>query len=292
MERIGLIQVDGKYSLPLMKISAFHKSIGDHVEWANPLLKYDKVYIAKIFDFTPDFNTCLQSDEIIKGGTGYDLKNKLPKQIENIYPDYSLYNSNVAYGFLTRGCPRNCDFCIVTQKEGQCSVKVSDLHGFWKDQKEIKLLDPNLLACKDRLDLLDQLIHSGAYVDFTQGLDIRLMNDEIINKIKQIKLKVVHFAWDQEKNSKNILDNLQHFKEETQINIRKAKVYVLTNYNTDFDFDLYRVYKLRELGFDPYIMIYDKYNAPRQVRLLQRWVNNKILFRVCHRFEDYNPKLA
>src|SRR5690606_4285826 len=114
-------------------------------------------------------------------GTGYDLDNKLPPEIENIYPDYSLYNiKNTAYGFLTRGCPRNCPFCIVGKKEGLKSYQVADLKQFWNRQREIVLLDPNLLACKNRIELLQQLIDSGAWVDFTQGLDIRLMTDDVI----------------------------------------------------------------------------------------------------------------
>ena len=115
--RIGLIDVDGHNfpNLALMKISAWHKKQGDNVEWGIPMLEYDKVYLAKVFTDSDDFNTVIHANEIIKGGTGYDLKNELPAEIESIYPDYSLYNiTDTAYGFLTRGCPRNCPFCMVT----------------------------------------------------------------------------------------------------------------------------------------------------------------------------------
>ena len=155
--KIGLIDVDGHNfpNLPLMKISAYHKQCGDKVEWVNLFEHYDRVYMSKVFTFTPDFEYCINADEIIKGGTGYDLHNKLPTEIENIYPDYSIYPEyNEAYGFLTRGCPRNCDFCIVGTKEGLCSRKVANLDYFWNGQKVIKLLDPNLLACKEHIDLL------------------------------------------------------------------------------------------------------------------------------------------
>jgi len=155
--KIGLIDVDGHNfpNLPLMKISAFHKSFGDDVEWFFPLNQYDRVYISKVFDFTPDYEMCIQADEIIKGGTGYGLENKLPYEIENIYPDYELYGiKNIAYGFLTRGCPRGCKFCIVGQKEGLKSIQVAELGQFWRGQREIKLLDPNLLACENSINLL------------------------------------------------------------------------------------------------------------------------------------------
>ena len=287
--KIGLIDVDSHNfpNLALMKISAYHKAKGDQVEWAIPMLKYDIVYQSKVFDFTPDENTCIQCEQLIKGGTGYDLVNKLPQEIETIYPDYALYGEKKAYGFLTRGCPRNCPFCIVGKKEGLKSVQVADLRQFWNGQQEVVLLDPNMLACPERLELLRQLVDSKAWIDFTQGLDIRLMTDDAVELIKQIRVKMLHFAWDRKKDSDIIIRNLIAFKKATNIDMRKARVYVLTNYETDFEFDLYRVYKLKELGYDPYIMIYDKAKASKRLKLLQRWVNNKFIFRVCERFEDY-----
>ena len=295
--KIGLIDVDGHNfpNVALMKISSWHKSQGDEVEWAIPLVHYDRVYISKVFDFTPDFITCINADEIIKGGTGYGLENKLPLEIECMYPDYNLYGiKDIAYGFLTRGCPRACNFCIVGQKEGICSHKVADLSQFWNGQKKIKLLDPNLLAAKEHIELLEQLIESKAYVDFTQGVDIRLTNSENIEKIRKINIDVLHFAWDKQKDEEIILNKLKEFKDITGFGYRKLKVYMLTNFDTTFEYDLHRIYTLKEMGYDPYVMIYDKENAPRQIRLLQRWVNNKIIFRSgsAERFEDFNEKIG
>ena len=131
---IGLIDVDGHNfpNLALMKISAWHKSKGDHVEWCVPIMHYDRVYQSRVFDdiYSRDIDWIPQADEIIKGGTGYGLDNQLPNEIENMYPDYSLYpklTHDTAYGFLTRGCPRNCDFCLVGDKEGLRSRKVACL---------------------------------------------------------------------------------------------------------------------------------------------------------------------
>lgn len=294
--KIGLINVDDHNfpNLALMKISAWHKAQGDEVEWFFGFNQYDKVYMSKVFTFTDDFQQCINAKEIIRGGTGYDLKNKLPEEIENMFPDYSLYGVKEAYGFLTRGCPRGCNFCIVGEKEGKCSYKVSDLKQFWNGQKEIKLLDPNLLAAKEHLELLDQLIESKSWIDITQGFDIRLTNPKNIEKIKRLKIKMLHFAWDKEKDEEIILEKLRQFKELTGLNHRKLGVYMLTNYDTTFEYDLYRVYKLKELGYDPYVMIYDKQNAPRQIRLLQRWVNNKIIFRSgsAETYEEYNSKIG
>ena len=291
---IGLIDVDSHNfpNLALMKISAWHKKRGDTVEWAFPLAKYDIVYQSKVFDdtYSPDIEWIPQAEKIVKGGTGYGLDNKLPDEIEHIYPDYSLYpnlTDNTAYGYLTRGCPRHCDFCIVGDKEGLRSIRVADLSEFWDGQRYIKLLDPNMLACREHMDLLRQLIDSGAYVDFTQGLDIRLTNEENITAINHLKLKEIHFAWD------NPRDNLES-KFEFYTRYAKHKphgkygtVYILTNHGTTMQENLYRVYILRDLGFDPYIMIYDKPNAPREIRDLQRWCNNRRIFRSCQKFEDY-----
>lgn len=291
--KIGLIDVDGHNfpNLALMKISAYHKSSGDQVEFWNGLEHYDKVYMSKVFTFTKDINYIIQADEVIKGGTGYDLQNKLPCEIEHQYPDYELYNiKNTAYGYLTRGCPRGCEFCIVKDKEGQKTVKVADLGEFWKGQKEIKLLDPNLIACSEWKELMQQLIDSNAWVDFTQGIDIRLMTEEKAYMINQLKIKMLHFAWDNYEFS--TYEKLNEFRPMLKFDFRRLRVYVLTNFNTTHEQDLERIYKLKELGYDPYIMIYDKYNAPIETRYLQRWVNNKIIFRTCNKFEDYNHKIG
>lgn len=294
---IGLIDVDGHNfpNLALMKISAWHKSKGDNVEWCVPLFHYDVVYQSKVFDetYSEDIDYTPSADKIIKGGTGYGLGNTLPDEIEHMYPDYSLYpelTKDTAYGFLTRGCPRGCAFCIVAKKEGRMSYKVANLSEFWDGQKHIKLLDPNLLACKERNELLQQLIRSKAYVDFTQGLDIRFTSDEVINLINQVKVKEIHFAWD------NAKDDLKPYFERYK-SLAKHKphgnygtVYCLTNFDSSMDENLYRIYTLRDLGFNPYVMVYDKPNAPTEIRHLQRWCNNRKIFRSCPDFNDYDRK--
>lgn len=155
--KIGLIDVDGHNfpNLALMKLSAWHKSEGDTVEWHWGFDHYDRVYKSKVFDcnYTADVDDPVNCDEIICGGTGYGLDNKLPAGIEHTRPDYSLYpelTQDTAYGFLTRGCPRGCEFCIVSKKEGYAVFKEADLSEWWNGQKYIKLLDPNITACRER----------------------------------------------------------------------------------------------------------------------------------------------
>lgn len=289
---VGLIDVDGHNfpNLCLMKISAWHKGNGDHVEWWDGFAHYDRLYMSKVFttEYSPDVLEPVNADEIIKGGTGYGLDNNLPDEIEHAYPDYSLYPAyeGTAYGFLTRGCPRGCAFCIVGRKEGLCSHKVADLSEFWKDQKEIKLLDPNLLACREHLDLLAQLRKSGAWIDFTQGLDVRMITPDNVAILNSIKTKMLHFAWDNP--DQDLTKYFRKFNELTTCkDDRKKRVYVLTNFGSTHEQDLYRIYTLRGLGFDPYVMVYNKSAAPKTTRRLQRWCNSKFIFRAEPDFAKY-----
>lgn len=311
--RIGLIDVDSHNfpNLALMKISAYHKSKGDSVEFvADGLTFYDKVYVAKVFGEEYSQMPMLQvnAKEVIFGGTGFaitvedgkevyhkDRDKDLPYEIEHQYPDYSLYpdlTKNKAYGFLTRGCCNDCSFCVVSKKEGRCSVKVADLSEWWNGQKEIVLLDPNILACRDRVDLLQQLIDSNAKVDFNQGLDARFVTTEIAEMLKQIKTKIWHFAFDFMKNEKQILKGLKTFVDIVKPNPRNAIVYVLTNYDTTFVEDFRRIDLVRSIGLSPDVRVYRKESLPKRhiTRDLQRWCNNRFVFRSCE-FWDYAPRV-
>lgn len=305
--RIGLIDVDGHNypNLPLMKLSAWHKQQGDHVEWYLPLISghMDKVYMSKVFSFSPDYEFPIDANEVIKGGSGYAIhlvdgkevydktKDKpLPPEIEHIYPDYSIYNiTDTAYGFLTRGCPRQCDFCHVKSKEGIRSHKVADLNEFWAGQENIVLCDANILACCEWKDLLQQLIDSKATVDFNQGLDIRLITEQKAEMLNKIKVKTLHFAWDKYSDKDIIVPKLKMFAEKTRIQNRKMIVYCLCNFDTSIEEDFDRIYTLRNLGYSPYIMIYDKEHLPKGHVLFKiaRWCNNHILFWKIKTFEEY-----
>lgn len=307
--KIGLIDVDGHNfpNLALMRISAYHKAKGDDVEWWwSDLIHYDIVYMSKIFSdaYSRDVPEPMNADRIIKGGTGYCIslvdgkevfdKSKntaLPSEIEQCFPDYSIYPQfDFAVSMISRGCPRGCLFCHVAAKEGRCSVKVADVSDFWNGQKEIVSLDPNITACKEKRELFRQYRETGAKVDFSQGLDIRLLDDADIDDLNGMRLKNVHFAWDDAK--EDLTEKFKNYakKAKHKPHGEYGAVYVLTNYNSTIEEDLYRIYTLRDLGYAPDVRIYNKPNAPREIRLLQRWCNNRIIFNSVRNFRNYDPK--
>lgn len=307
--KIGLIDVDSHNfpNLPLMKLSAWHKQQGDEVGWYDPwqgiLEPYDKAYMSKVFSFTPDYQAPIYASEILKGGSGYciELENgkevyhaerdeNLPNEIEHIYPDYSLYGiTDTAYGFLTRGCPRACSFCHVAEKEGRCSYKVADLDEFWEGQKNIVLCDPNILGCKDHKSLLQQLLDSKARIEFNQGLDIRLITDSNIDLVRQLKIKIIHVAYDRWQDGAAVEPALKMFMESTGYDHHKVMCYILVNHDSTIEQDLYRINLCRELDIQPFPMIYDKANCAPIYRQMQRWCSPFIFWRV-PTFKEYLKK--
>ena len=308
-KKIGLISVDGHNfpNLALMRISAFHKAQGDEVEWwQGNMFHYDKVYMSKVFSdaYSPPMEDPVNADEVIKGGTGFcislgadgkehfdESKNvKLPDEMEKMFPDYSIYPEYpFAVSMTSRGCPRGCAFCHVAAKEGRCSVKVANVSDFWRagGQTEIKVLDPNITACREKRDLMAQYRETGVWLDFTQGLDIRCLNDADIEDINAMKIKDIHFAWDNPEDElagkfKWYAENAKH-----KPHGKYGTVYVLVGFNSTMEQNLRRVYTLHDLGYDPYVMVYDKPHAPKELRRLQRWVNNIRIFWKCKRWEDY-----
>lgn len=302
--KIGLIDVDGHNfpNIPLMKLSAYHKAKGDQVEWYQPLLTghCDIVYIAKVFSFSRDYGYPIDADQIIKGGTGYRIRLEdgvekwggadvcLPEEVEHMYPDYGLYRiTDTAYGFLSRGCPRGCFFCHVKSKEGTKAHKVADLSEFWKGQKNIEICDPNILACPDAEDLLQQLADSKAKVNINQGIDARLLTENKIKLLRKIHMKQYHFAWDQPKDEDKIVPKLRMFAAIKKTDLHNVIVYCLVNFRSTLEEDFHRIYTIREIGIQPYVMIYDKEHCDPIYRKMQRWVNAPQIFWTTPRFEDY-----
>ena len=312
--RIGLIDVDmesrGKMTfpnLPLMKISAWHKERGDTVEWYTPLLSghMDMVYMARVFndEYTHDYLWPVDADQIIKGGSGYaisvdengmehydpQLDQPLPYTVEHIYPDYSIYGiTDTAYGFLTKGCPRGCDFCHVQYMQGRIVHEHAPLSEFWSGQENIVLYDPNLTASRNYFKHMQELADSRAYVDFSQGLDARLLTKEKIEAMNAVRWKRVHFAWD--KPDEDMRADLERIAKYMKCCDRKhVTVYVLTNFQSTHQQDLERVMFIRGLDMTPFVMIYNKSNAPKITKQLASWVNNPYRFWSTPSFDDYQP---
>ena len=281
-KRVAIINVDSKMpNLALMKLSAWHKKQGDAVELYVPLFQYDVAYASKVFDDTPDMAGYWPECEIIKGGTGYDIKTEMAPEIECMRPDYELFRVPYAMGFTTRGCIRNCEFCVVPEKEGTIRP-VADIYDFWNGQKELMLLDNNLTAEPEHFKrILHQLITERIFTSFSQGLDIRLIDDEKAALLKQVRLwrkKRIHFAFDfvaMEPAVRKGIFELTH----AGINPDDLTFYVLIGFNTTPDEDLYRVELLRSLKVSPFVMPFNR-RDPYQ-RRFARWVNHKATFHTC-----------
>lgn len=249
------------------------------------------------------------------GGSGYaiwledgrevyhtEMDSPLPDETESIYPDYSIYpeytgyggklSKQTAYGFLTRGCPRGCAFCHVAPKEGRCSHKVADVSQFWHGQGTIRLSDPNILACKDAPELLQQLIDTKAKIDFNQGLDARLLTPEKAELLASMNLLLPHFAMDTAESIEPVSRGLRYYVEackkiKGRWNWRNAKVYCLTNFDTTHEQDMERIKAIQDCECWPYVMIYNKPSAPKITRRLQRWTNNAIAYGKSHDFNAF-----
>jgi len=280
--KIGLIDVDSRIpNLALMKISAYHKVKGDSVKFYDPLFdKPDLAYASKIFDFT-DKPLYMPGCKVIWGGTGYNVKTKLPDEMENILtPDYSIYPScDYSIQMFSRGCIRNCPFCVVNSKEGDIRpIEHLDLN---PKGSHIEVLDNSFFANPEWKKAAEQLLKWGQPVNF-HGIDIRILTEEhayYLNKIKQYKQ--IHIAWDNPKD--DLVPQLQ--KVIQWIKPYKLMCYVLIGYWSTPEEDLYRVEALRKLNVDPFAMPFDRKDSYQ--RRFARWVNHKAIWKTVP-WEEYS----
>jgi len=293
--KIGLFDIDSKYhNLALMKLSTWHKSFGDQIEMYNPLMKktYDRVYVSKIFSRHNIEEGYIPENSII-GGSGFSLKTVLPYDIEHIKPDYPLYNLDYSLGFTTRGCIRNCKFCVVPEKEGKIKEHAEVEEFLNPKSNVVVLLDNNFLALPSHIKKLQKYIKKGWRMDFNQGLDARLINKENANLLARIKYKeMIRFAWDNIKDESEIIKGLKLIIE-AGIKPRNITVYVLIGYDTSFEEDIYRVNRLRNINdgekrnsIKAYVMNYNNSLKSRKYKDFMRWVNNPWIFKSCT-WEEY-----
>ena len=294
---IGILAVDSNYpNLALMKISSYHKLQKDQVEWYNPFNHYDKVYMAKIFSFTEDYQQWItNADHIEKGGTGYDISKVLPSEIDYMVPDYSLYNldDKTAYGFLTRGCPNKCKWCIVPQKEGKIAPYMDIEEIAVNNRKNIILMDNNVLASEYGLQQIEKIIRLKLRVDFNQGLDARLVTDEVARLLAKVKwIKRIRFGCDTPgqiaecERATALIDKYGY----------KGEYFFYCILLNDFKESFERINHWRYKGsrFLPHAQPYRDFNNPRQIipkwrNDLAGWAYKKQVFRSCE-FRDFMPR--
>lgn len=277
--KIALHDCDSKMpNLALMKLSAYHKLKGDHVEWFLSYFKYDKIYSSKVFSYTP-LDSFLP-DEAIKGGSGYSLKTKLVDNIEHICPDYSLYKMDYSMGFTTRGCHRKCKFCIVPEKEGLI-IGHAEIDEFTR-HKKLVLLDNNILASEHGIQQLEKVANKKIKLDLNQGMDIRILaNDKaLINLIKKIKwVRFIRFAFDSIKNKKAVLDGIDKLLK-AGIKPYRLFFYCLID---DLQESLERINILRSFGVDVFAQPFIDFKTGKikssDHKRMARWVNHKAIFK-------------
>lgn len=295
---IGLLAVDSNYpNLALMKISNFYKKKGDTVEWYNPFSSYDIVFMSKIFSFTPDYRQYITNTDIIKkGGTGYDIKECLDPKVEYIQPDYYIYPSipkNMAYGFLTRGCPNRCKWCVVPQKEGNIKPYMDIEEIAIDGRNNIILMDNNILASEYGLSQIEKIIKLNLKVDFNQALDARLVTHDIAKILAKVKwIKRIRFGCDTPsqigdcERAISLIDKYGY----------KGEYFFYCILMNSFKESFERVnhWRLKGRRFLPFCQPYRDINNPKQIILqwqkdLASWADKRQVFRACE-FEDFDPR--
>lgn len=295
---VALLAVDSNYpNLALMKVSSWHKSQGDTVEWYNPFDTYDRLYMAKVFSFTPDYGFVIANvrGEVVRGGTGYDIRSSLPGDMDRLQPDYSLYpavDSRTSYGFLTRGCPNRCRWCVVPQKEGGIRpyMDVDDitLHG---ERPYAVLMDNNVLACDYGLSQLEKIAERGYHVDFNQGLDARLVTLDVARLLARVKwIKRIRFGCDTTAQIVECERAIQLVRQAGYkgefflycILIDFAESYHRLNYWRKYKYVLPHAQPYRDLN-NPHQRI------PQWQKDMAHWADRKELYRSCD-FKDFSPR--
>lgn len=295
---IGLIAVDSDYpNLALMKISAWHKSQGDLVEWYNPFDQYDIVYMSKIFSFTPDYGQWITNTKHIrKGGTGYDLYSALPEEMEFVTPDYSIYPSidnKTAYGFLTRGCPNKCKWCVVPRKEGNIRPYMDVDDVAVDGRTNLVLMDNNVLACDYGLEQIQKIIDCGYRVDFNQALDARLVTDNIAKLLAKVRwIDVIRFGCD---TPRQIEECEEAMKMIDSYRKNPAQYLMYTMIGNDFDEALNRLsywktFKRVRIVAQPFRDVDNPHQiVPQWQKDMARWAMRREIYTTCE-FKDYEPR--
>jgi hypothetical protein len=241
-------------NLALMKLSAYYKKIGHEVYLNFPLIKADLTFASCVFTWHKDGAIGLMPDVTI-GGPGIDLASQLPEKAEHIMPDYDLYpDVTFSLGFTSRGCSRKCPWCIVPKKEGDIKPWAR-IYEFWnRRHRGIVLLDNNILASPTWRLTMDDLISEDVWVDFNQGLDIRLVTDEVADYLRQLRARQLRFAFDNIADEAAVRSGIKLLLD-AGINSRKLSFYILYGFGSDRT-AIKRLKVLEEFNVDIYPMAY------------------------------------
>ncbi len=280
-----LIQVDGKWpNLALMKLSAWHKKRGDEV-YKGSCKTPDFVYISCIFPQNRSkalgMAKFYPNAKVSFGGVGLDLKSKLPYDIEHTMPDYSLYGSDYSMGFSTRGCIRDCPWCIVPEKEGWIREHAPIAEFLHPEHNKLLLIDNNFTASPDCIKKLKQLAEWGGKVSFNQGLDIRLINENLAQLLSNIRYydsdfneRRLYFSYDQSGIEVEVERGVD-LLEAAGVPRGHLMFYMLVGFNSSHQDDLQRFEFLIKLGVDPFVMVYNKRDDDHWLTQFSRWVNQR-----------------
>jgi len=267
MAKILLINIDSKIpNLALKKIEKYHKDKGDEVMWNFPLMQADKTYVSIVFDWNK--NKAKQYPYAEIGGSGYDLKKTLPPEIDQIKPRINI-------GFVTRGCIRNCPFCIVPKKEGSIKIE-GDIYDIWdRRSKEIELLDNNIMGLPLHFEKIWGQIKKEGLKLRENGLDIRLLDRQKAKILASIRHYDYHFAFDNMADRDFVDKGIKLLQE---VDIKKSCFYVLVDFNTTFEEDLDRLNFIRERKQNAYVQRYNYKSGEKKYIALSRWVNQFHIF--------------
>ena len=287
--RIGLHDADktGFPNLALMKLSAWHKAHGDDVRWWIPMEEYDKVYSSKVFNFTPE--EIMLPEDTVKGGTGYGIYDELPEEVDCMFPDYSIYpHVDYAVGFLTRGCIRNCPWCVVPKKEGAIRAYSTWQQVKRPDSKKILFLDNNVLACPHGIEQIRDMVGKNIRIDFNQGLDARLITPEVAKLLSKLKWNTyIRMSCDTNAMLPIVKKAILLLKE-YRVKPYKIFVYALVKETSEAEF---RVKTLRSMGVNvfaqPYRDFENRIEPSDEQKMFARWVNHKAIFNTVLDFKDY-----
>jgi len=263
-----LVDVDSKIpNLALMKLSEFYKRQDYTVEMQRlgfngyPSKKsrviinnteYDKVYASCIFSVNADRFGFESMENVKVGGTGVNAVNLSP-EIDSIGEDYGIYpNNKSSYGFITRGCPRKCSFCVVPEKEGGI-YKYRTVDQIVKHNK-VFFMDNNILAYRKHLEVLEEIKDKKLKCQFNQGLDIRLITDANAKALSELNyIGNYTFAFDHIRLAKIMGKKLETVKKHISSDW-KCRMFVLGGYDSSIRDDLWRIEWCRKNKVNPYYM--------------------------------------